>query len=59
LLGANTLVIAAGVIRLCPIGQFVGHAIEGRSHPFRGREVSVGRAGGFLHFVYRRVGIRY
>jgi uncharacterized membrane protein YGL010W len=60
LLGANTLAVAAGVFVLAWIGQFIGHAIEGRRPSFFEdvKFLLVGPAW-LLHFIYRRVGIRY
>ena len=60
LLGASTLAVAAAVFVLAWIGQFVGHAIEGRKPSFFEdvKFLLVGPAW-LLHFVYRRVGIPY
>ena len=60
LLGANTLAVAAAVFVLAWIGQFIGHAIEGKKPSFFEdvKFLLVGPAW-LLHFVYRRVGIRY
>ena len=60
LLGPNTLPVAAAVFVLAWIGQFIGHAIEGRKPSFFEdvKFLLVGPAW-LLHFVYRRVGIPY
>jgi uncharacterized membrane protein YGL010W len=60
LLGANALVLAAAVFVLAWIGQFVGHAIEGRKPKFMQdlQFLLIGPAW-LLQFVYRGVGIRY
>ena len=60
LLGSNTLAVAAAVFVLAWIGQFIGHAIEGRKPSFFEdvKFLLVGPAW-LLHFVYRRVGIPY
>ena len=60
LLGSNTLIVAAAVFVLAWIGQFIGHAIEGRKPSFLEdvKFLLVGPAW-LLHFVYRRAGIRY
>lgn len=60
LLGTNTLAVAAAVFVLAWIGQFIGHAIEGRKPSFFEdvKFLLVGPAW-LLHFVYRRAGIRY
>jgi uncharacterized membrane protein YGL010W len=60
LLGSNTLMVAAAVFVLAWIGQFIGHAIEGRKPSFFEdvKFLLVGPAW-LLHFVYRRVGIPY
>ena len=60
LLGANALWIAAAVFVLAWIGQFVGHAIEGRKPKFLQdlQFLLIGPAW-ILQFVYRGIGIRY
>ena len=60
LLGPYTLAVAAGVFVVAWIGQFIGHAIEGKKPSFFEdvKFLLVGPAW-LLHFVYRRVGIRY
>ena len=60
LLGSNTLAIAAAVFVVAWIGQFIGHAIEGKKPSFFEdvKFLLVGPAW-LLHFVYRRAGIRY
>ena len=59
-LGSRTLVVAIAVFVLAWIGQFVGHAIEGKEPSFFEdvKFLLVGPAW-LLHFVYRRAGIRY
>jgi uncharacterized membrane protein YGL010W len=59
-LGPNTLPAAAGVFVLAWIGQFVGHAIEGRKPSFFDdvKFLLVGPAW-LLHFLYRKAGIAY
>ncbi len=59
-LGSNTLAVAVAVFVLAWIGQFIGHAIEGRKPSFFEdvKFLLVGPAW-LLHFVYRRVGIHY
>ena len=59
-LGSRTLVVAIAVFVLAWIGQFVGHAIEGKKPSFFEdvKFLLVGPAW-LLHFVYRRAGIRY
>ena len=60
LLGPNAFIVAAGVFVLAWIGQFVGHAIEGRKPSFLEdvKFLLVGPAW-LLHFIYRRAGISY
>jgi len=60
LLGSNALIVAVGVFVLAWIGQFVGHAIEGRKPSFLEdvKFLLVGPAW-LLHFIYRRAGIPY
>ena len=60
LLGSKALVVAGVVFVLAWIGQFVGHAIEGRKPSFLEdvKFLLVGPAW-LLHFLYRRAGIRY
>ena len=60
ILGANALWIAAAVFVFAWIGQFVGHAIEGRKPKFLQdlQFLLIGPAW-LLRFVYRRVGIPY
>jgi len=60
LLGPNAFIVAAGVFVLAWIGQFVGHAIEGRKPSFLEdvKFLLVGPAW-LLHFIYRRAGIPY
>ena len=60
LLGPNGLWIAAGVFVVAWIGQFVGHAIEGRKPKFLQdlQFLLIGPAW-ILQFVYRGVGIPY
>ena len=59
LLGPDTLAVAAAVFVLAWIGQFIGHAIEGRKPScFEDVKFLLGPAW-LLHFVYRRVGIPY
>jgi uncharacterized membrane protein YGL010W len=60
LLGSSTLAVAVGVFVIAWIGQFVGHAIEGRKPSFFEdvKFLLVGPAW-LLHFVYRRAGIPY
>jgi uncharacterized membrane protein YGL010W len=60
LLGSKALIVAAVVFVLAWIGQFVGHAIEGRKPSFLEdvKFLLVGPAW-LLHFIYRRAGIPY
>jgi uncharacterized membrane protein YGL010W len=60
LVGANLLWIALVVFVLAWIGQFIGHAIEGRKPKFLQdlQFLLIGPAW-LLQFVYRAVGIRY
>ena len=60
LLGSSTLAVAIAVFVVAWIGQFVGHAIEGRKPSFFEdlKFLLVGPAW-LLHFVYRRAGIPY
>ena len=60
LLGSNALAVAAVVFVLAWIGQFVGHAIEGKKPSFFEdvKFLLVGPAW-LLHFIYRRAGIAY
>jgi uncharacterized membrane protein YGL010W len=60
LLGGNTLFAAAAVFVLAWIGQFIGHAIEGKKPSFFEdvKFLLVGPAW-LLHFLYRRAGIPY
>src|SRR5205823_8515664 len=60
LLGTKALLVAVVVFVLAWIGQFVGHAIEGRKPSFLEdvKFLLVGPAW-LLHFVYRRAGIPY
>lgn len=60
LLGESALWIAAAVFVLAWIGQFVGHAIEGRKPKFMQdlQFLLIGPAW-ILRFVYRGIGIRY
>jgi uncharacterized membrane protein YGL010W len=59
-LGPNVLWIALAVFVLAWIGQFVGHAIEGRKPKFLQdlQFLLIGPAW-LLQFVYRAVGIRF
>jgi uncharacterized membrane protein YGL010W len=59
-LGPRVLWIALGVFVVAWIGQFVGHAIEGRKPKFLQdlRFLLIGPAW-LLQFVYRAVGIRF
>ena len=60
LLGPNLIWIALAIFVLAWIGQFVGHAIEGRKPKFLQdlQFLLIGPAW-ILQFVYRSVGIRY
>jgi len=60
LLGSNVLAVAAAVFVVAWIGQFIGHAIEGKKPSFLEdvKFLLVGPAW-LLHFIYRRVGIAY
>jgi uncharacterized membrane protein YGL010W len=60
LLGPNALAIAAAAFVVAWIGQFVGHAIEGRKPSFL-EDVKFLLVGPvwLLHLVYRRAGIPY
>ncbi len=60
LLGAKAFIVAVVVFVLAWIGQFVGHAIEGRKPSFLEdvKFLLVGPAW-LLHFIYRRAGILY
>jgi len=60
LLGSKALIVAGVVFVLAWIGQFVGHAIEGRKPSFLEdlKFLLVGPAW-LLHFIYRRAGIPY
>jgi uncharacterized membrane protein YGL010W len=60
LLGSSTLAVAVAVFVVAWIGQFVGHAIEGRKPSFFEdlKFLLIGPAW-LLHFVYRRAGIPY
>jgi uncharacterized membrane protein YGL010W len=60
LLGTSTLAVAAAVFVLAWIGQFIGHAIEGKKPSFFEdvKFLLVGPAW-LLHLVYRRAGIGY
>ena len=60
ILGPNTLLAAAAVFVLAWVGQFIGHAIEGKKPSFFEdvKFLLVGPAW-LLHFVYRRAGIPY
>jgi uncharacterized membrane protein YGL010W len=60
MLGSNTLVVAAVVFVLAWIGQFIGHAIEGKKPSFVEdvKFLLIGPAW-LLRFVYRRAGIPY
>ena len=60
LAGANLLWIALAVFVLAWIGQFIGHAIEGRKPKFLQdlQFLLIGPAW-LLQFVYRATGIRY
>jgi uncharacterized membrane protein YGL010W len=60
LLGPNTLTVAAVVFVVAWIGQFIGHAIEGKKPSFFEdvKFLLVGPAW-LLHFIYRGAGIRY
>ena len=60
LLGEKALWIAAAVFVLAWIGQFVGHAIEGKKPKFLQdlQFLLIGPAW-ILRFVYRGIGIRY
>ena len=60
LLGERALLIAAAVFVLAWIGQFVGHAIEGKRPKFL-QDLQFWLIGPawILRFVYRGVGIRY
>ena len=60
LIGSHTLVVAAAVFVLAWIGQFIGHAIEGKKPSFFEdvKFLLVGPAW-LLGFVYRRLGIAY
>ena len=59
-LGPNTLAVAVVVFILAWIGQFIGHAIEGKKPSFFEdvKFLLVGPAW-LLHFIYRRAGIAY
>ena len=60
LLGPNAFIVAVAVFVLAWLGQFVGHAIEGRKPSFLEdvKFLLVGPAW-LLHFIYRRAGIPY
>ena len=60
LLGSNALAVAAVVFVLAWIGQFIGHAIEGKKPSFFEdvKFLLIGPAW-LLHFIYRRAGIAY
>ena len=60
LLGSNTLLVAVAVFVLAWIGQFIGHAIEGRKPSFFEdvKFLLVGPAW-LLGSVFRRLGISY
>ena len=60
LLGSNALAAAGAVFVLAWIGQFIGHAIEGKRPSFFEdlKFLLVGPAW-LLHFIYRRVGVAY
>ena len=60
LLGAHALIVAVAVFVLAWIGQFIGHAIEGKKPSFFEdvKFLLVGPAW-LLHLFYRRAGIRY
>jgi uncharacterized membrane protein YGL010W len=60
LLGSNVLLAAAAVFVVAWIGQFIGHAIEGKKPSFFEdvKFLLIGPAW-LLHFVYRKAGIRY
>ena len=60
LLGQTRCTVAAVVFVLAWIGQFIGHAIEGKKPSFLEdvKFLLVGPAW-LLHFIYRRIGIRY
>jgi uncharacterized membrane protein YGL010W len=60
LLGPTVLLAAVAVFVLAWIGQFIGHAIEGRKPSFFEdvKFLLIGPAW-LLHFAYRRAGIRY
>ncbi|HTR59059.1 MAG TPA: Mpo1-like protein [Casimicrobiaceae bacterium] len=60
LLGSQVLIVSAAVFVAAWIGQFIGHAIEGRRPAFVEdvRFFLVGPAW-LLGFVYRRLGIAY
>jgi len=60
LLGPNAFIVAVVVFVLAWLGQFVGHAIEGRKPSFLEdvKFLLVGPAW-LLHFIYRRAGIPY
>ena len=60
LLGSNAPAVAAVVFVLAWIGQFIGHAIEGKKPSFFEdvKFLLVGPAW-LLHFVYRRAGVAY
>ena len=59
-LEANVLLIAAAVFVVAWIGQFIGHAIEGKKPSFFEdlKFLLVGPAW-LLHFLYRKAGIPY
>lgn len=59
-LGGDVLLAATAVFALAWIGQFIGHAIEGRKPSFIEdvKFLLVGPAW-LLHFLYRKAGIRY
>jgi len=60
LLGSKAFIVAVAVFVLAWIGQFIGHAIEGRKPSFLEdvKFLLVGPAW-LLHFIYRRAGIPY
>ena len=60
LLGSNVLAVAAVVFVVAWIGQFIGHAIEGKKPSFFEdlKFLLVGPAW-LLHFVYKKAGLRY
>lgn len=60
LLGGNTLIVAATMFVLAWVGQFIGHAIEGKKPSFFEdvKFLLIGPAW-LLHFIYRGAGIRY